>query len=180
MREPKETVDFPWLAEPDLDALKGILRHVVDHPEEAWKKGEAGRIQIETNFTWEKAAEVVIQRFHALKFKPILRFEKAAQEKKEPKKGLVSIIIQVSDDPDVFKRCFESIKSHTPEPHEIIFCSRSQALPGDVFTEAPPRFLGTCRHEGHMAIDFHKWKAEPSGMHSHAEHGNEEAHRDKD
>ena len=21
-----------------------------------------------------------------------------------------------------------------------------------------------------MAIDFHKWKAEPSGMHSHAEH----------
>ena len=26
-----------------------------------------------------------------------------------------------------------------------------------------------------MAIDFHKWKAEPSGMHSHAEHGNEEA-----
>ena len=25
-----------------------------------------------------------------------------------------------------------------------------------------------------MAIDFHKWKAEPSGMHSHAEHGNEE------
>ena len=25
-----------------------------------------------------------------------------------------------------------------------------------------------------MAIDFHKWKAEPSGMHSHSEHGNEE------
>ena len=42
------------------------------------------------------------------------------------------------------------------------------------FPEAPPRFLGTCRHEGHMAIDFHKWKAEPSGMRSHAEHGNEE------
>ena len=40
--------------------------------------------------------------------------------------------------------------------------------------EAPPRSLGTCRYEGHMAIDFYKWKAEPSGMHSHAEHGNEE------
>ena len=26
-----------------------------------------------------------------------------------------------------------------------------------------------------MAIDFQKWKAEPSGMRSHAEHGNEEA-----
>jgi len=25
-----------------------------------------------------------------------------------------------------------------------------------------------------MAIDFHKWKAEPSGMHSRAEYGNEE------
>ena len=40
--------------------------------------------------------------------------------------------------------------------------------------QALPRFLGTCRHEGHKAIDFHKWKAEPSGMHSHAEHGDEE------
>ena len=26
-----------------------------------------------------------------------------------------------------------------------------------------------------MAIDFHKWKAVPSGMHFHAEHGNEKA-----
>ena len=40
--------------------------------------------------------------------------------------------------------------------------------------EAPPRLLGTCRHEGHMAVDSHKWKVGHSGMHSHAEHGNEE------
>ena len=26
-----------------------------------------------------------------------------------------------------------------------------------------------------MAIDFSKWKAEPSGIHSHTEHGNEES-----
>ena len=34
--------------------------------------------------------------------------------------------------------------------------SRPHALPGNAFSEAPPRFLGTCRYEGRMAIDFHK------------------------
>ena len=123
----KKTVDFPWLAEPDFDALKGILRHVIDHQEEARKKGEAGRLQIETNFTWEKAAEVVIQRFHALKLKPILRFKKAELAKRDPIKGLVSIIIRVSDNLGALKKCFESIKQYTPESHEIIFVHDGEA-----------------------------------------------------
>ena len=63
----------------------------------------------------------MIQRFHALKLKPVLRFEKSAQVKGHPIKGLVSIIIQVSDDLCALKRCFQSIKNHTPDPHELIF-----------------------------------------------------------
>ena len=39
----KETVDFPWLAEPDHDELKRLLSHVIDHPEEARKKGRSGQ-----------------------------------------------------------------------------------------------------------------------------------------
>lgn len=70
-----ETVDFPWLADPDCDALKNIMKHVYEHPAEARAKGEAGRLQIESNFTWGKAAEAVERRLEALNLRPIRRFE---------------------------------------------------------------------------------------------------------
>ncbi|MCE5336665.1 MAG: tetratricopeptide repeat protein [Desulfobacteraceae bacterium] len=75
--ENMETVDFPWLAEPDRAALGELMRHVLDNPEEARAKGQAARIQIETNFTWEKSAEAVEERLQALVEKPIRRFENA-------------------------------------------------------------------------------------------------------
>jgi glycosyltransferase involved in cell wall biosynthesis len=34
-----ETVDTPFLAEPDPDALRRLLRHVYEHPEEACQRG---------------------------------------------------------------------------------------------------------------------------------------------
>ena len=69
-----ETMDYPWLAEPDRDALKKMMGHVYEHPEEARVKGKAARIQIETDFTWEKAAETVRERLDALPLRPIRRF----------------------------------------------------------------------------------------------------------
>ena len=36
-----ETVDYPWLAEPDPAALRDFLRAVVDRPAEARAKGRA-------------------------------------------------------------------------------------------------------------------------------------------
>lgn len=73
--EEMETVDYPWLAEPDLEALKKIMRHVYENPEEAEKKGLAGRVHIERHFTWEKTVEVVKKRLHALAENPIRRFQ---------------------------------------------------------------------------------------------------------
>jgi tetratricopeptide (TPR) repeat protein len=73
-----ETVDFPWLVEPDHDSLKKMMRHVYEYPEEASAKGKAARIQIERNFTWEKAAEAVGERLEALSARPIRRFNEHA------------------------------------------------------------------------------------------------------
>ena len=117
-----ETTDYPWLAEPDRDALKDIMRHVFNHAEEAKTKGKAARIQIETNFTWDKAAEAAIQRINALSLRPILRFEKPAQRSMmNPVAGLVSIVIRLSADIKAAKNCYQSIKDHTSKLHEIIF-----------------------------------------------------------
>jgi glycosyltransferase involved in cell wall biosynthesis len=68
-----ETVGRPWLAEPDGEALVGILRHVVAHPDEAWAKGSAGSAYIRANFTWEQSANAVERRLEALRDRPIRR-----------------------------------------------------------------------------------------------------------
>ena len=41
--------------------------------------------------------------------------------KKKRKSDMVSIIIPVAGHPNNLKKCIESIKTHTPAPHEIIF-----------------------------------------------------------
>jgi glycosyltransferase involved in cell wall biosynthesis/SAM-dependent methyltransferase len=46
-----ETVDHPWLAEADVEALAAILRHVRDHPDEARAKSRLGRERILAGFT---------------------------------------------------------------------------------------------------------------------------------
>ena len=115
-----KTVDRPWLAEPDRAALKAILKHVFENVEEAKIKARAGQAQIETKFTWDKAAEAIMRRFDALRQKPIRRFESPVQSAQYWVAGLTSIIVRVSDDLELLKKCFKSIKKHTHEPYEII------------------------------------------------------------
>jgi glycosyltransferase involved in cell wall biosynthesis/GT2 family glycosyltransferase/tetratricopeptide (TPR) repeat protein len=122
-----ETVDYPWLAEPDKDSLRDTMMHVFAHPEEAQVKGKAARVQIETNFTWEKAAKAVTERLDAIPLKPILRFSKTEQHSKPHVEKLVSIVIRVSTDPKSVERCLHSIKDHTPEPHEIILLAHGSS-----------------------------------------------------
>src|SRR5262249_50983681 len=62
-----ETVDYPWLAEPDLQSLKDVLRRVVEHPAEARAKCQAGWTHIRNHFTWDHAVQVVEQRLEALR-----------------------------------------------------------------------------------------------------------------
>jgi glycosyltransferase involved in cell wall biosynthesis/tetratricopeptide (TPR) repeat protein len=68
-----ETVDYPWLAEPDRAALSAALKHVVAHAEEARTKGAAGRAAVLALHTWDKTAEAVEQRLRQLRNRPIRR-----------------------------------------------------------------------------------------------------------
>jgi glycosyltransferase involved in cell wall biosynthesis/tetratricopeptide (TPR) repeat protein len=68
-----ETVDYPWLAEPDREALRAILRHVVAHPDEARAKGAAGRAAVLARHTWDKTADAVERRLRQLRQRPIRR-----------------------------------------------------------------------------------------------------------
>ena len=116
----QETVDFPWVIDPDQESLKQMLKHVFDHPEEAATKGSAGRLQIEKNFTWEDAANRVIGRLNLLHEKPVLRLEKQRKLEKGPVEGMVSIILSVERDTPALESCIESIIAHTPLPYEIV------------------------------------------------------------
>jgi glycosyltransferase involved in cell wall biosynthesis/tetratricopeptide (TPR) repeat protein len=53
------TLDCPWWAEPDRDALVELLRHVARHPEVARAKGQAGAASIREGFTWDHTAQRV-------------------------------------------------------------------------------------------------------------------------
>jgi tetratricopeptide (TPR) repeat protein len=68
-----ETVDYPWLAEPDRDALIDLLRHVAAHPDEAHAKGQAGAALIHQRFTWDHTAQRVEELLLELRRQPIHR-----------------------------------------------------------------------------------------------------------
>ena len=60
------TVDYPFWAAPDRDALSGLLRHVVAHPDEARAKGLQAASDIATLHTWDIAAQTALARLTAL------------------------------------------------------------------------------------------------------------------
>jgi hypothetical protein len=67
------TLDYPSYAEPDLDGLVGWMRYVYEHPREARATARNGMMKIRTEFTWDHAAEIAIQRLLALQNKPLQR-----------------------------------------------------------------------------------------------------------
>ncbi len=52
---------FDW-AEPDLDHLRALMRHVYEHPEEAQAKGTAAAAEVAAKYTWDHAAARVRDR----------------------------------------------------------------------------------------------------------------------
>ena len=70
-----ETVDFPWLAEPDRDGLAGLMRHAAAHRDEAASKGRLAAEFIRSHFTWDHAVETLKKRVRELRKKPILRHQ---------------------------------------------------------------------------------------------------------
>jgi FkbM family methyltransferase len=65
-----ETVDYPWLAEPDIDALADILRSVANDPARARQRGAVGRQRVLERLTWDHAVSLVEQRLSALAARP--------------------------------------------------------------------------------------------------------------
>src|SRR5262249_23869227 len=74
-----ETVDYPWLAEPDPAVLQSHMRSVVAQPAEARKRGETARAYVLENFTWDRATDVAVSRLQILRQQPIRRFTKEAE-----------------------------------------------------------------------------------------------------
>jgi glycosyltransferase involved in cell wall biosynthesis len=69
-----ETVDYPWLAEPDFDLLVSMLRHAANNPEEVHRRGKAAAAFIRENYTWEHAARTADERLRAVAKRPVRRF----------------------------------------------------------------------------------------------------------
>ena len=75
-----ETVDNPFLAEPDAGALAGYMREVYENPDRARIIGQNARDHIHRNFTWDHTAQKIISRFMVLRGQNIRRFETKSKE----------------------------------------------------------------------------------------------------
>ena len=61
-----ETIDRPWLFEPDLNALVQLLKRVAADPGAARTKAAAASEHIRNHFTWEHTTNAVERRLQAL------------------------------------------------------------------------------------------------------------------
>lgn len=62
----RETVDHPWLAEPDFHALCNLMRHAAADPDAVASRGQVSSCYIREHFTWEQAARKAEERFRVL------------------------------------------------------------------------------------------------------------------
>lgn len=88
-----ETADYPWLAEPDFDALVAMLRHAAKNPEEVRRRGRAAADFIHENYTWEHAARIAVERLQAVARRPIRRLEGASVQCSEQSPDLQSPMV---------------------------------------------------------------------------------------
>lgn len=118
-----ETVDYPWLAEPDRAALRELMRYVVEHPAEARAKGQAGRDLIVARFTWSHAARLALQRIEALRRQPIRRF--ATQPIPAPAQPIptqtieVVVTVQHPEKPKELAACLKRLRKYVPSDHRL-------------------------------------------------------------
>jgi tetratricopeptide (TPR) repeat protein len=60
------TLDFPYWADPDRDALTSLLRHVMTNRDEAHDRGVRAAEEIQARHTWAEAARIAADRLVAL------------------------------------------------------------------------------------------------------------------
>ena len=67
------TVDYPYWAEPDYEALKALLRHIFENPEEARLKAEAARETVCERLTWQHSLLRLEEQVKELQKRPVYR-----------------------------------------------------------------------------------------------------------
>jgi glycosyltransferase involved in cell wall biosynthesis len=104
-----ETVDYPWLAEPDRAALRDLLRAVVDRPEEARARGRAAAAHIRAHLTWDHAVDVLEARLGELARRPIRRFDAVRGRGPSAGRPRVSLCMIVKDEEEHLAGCLNSV-----------------------------------------------------------------------
>jgi glycosyltransferase involved in cell wall biosynthesis len=69
-----DTVDFPFIFEPDREILAATMRKIYETPSEAQSVGLKARQDILKNFSWNKAAKMIKERLTSISSLPIRRF----------------------------------------------------------------------------------------------------------
>ncbi len=67
------TVDFPYWAEVDREALIETMKHVAANPDQAKRVGKIASVDISQNWTWAKGADVIANRVRDLAAQPVRR-----------------------------------------------------------------------------------------------------------
>jgi glycosyltransferase involved in cell wall biosynthesis len=79
----RETVDYPWLAEPDFNELCNMMRHAAISPDEVASRGRIACRDIREHFTWEQAARKAEERLEILAGQPTAAENTTAGESAE-------------------------------------------------------------------------------------------------
>jgi len=109
-----ETVDYPWLHEPDPAALAGLLRRAFECPEEGRAKGAVGRQRILAHFTWDAAVAAIEQRLEVLRQRPPRRCASGTESvspvlvAREVGRPRVSLCLIVKNEEDNLPACLGS------------------------------------------------------------------------
>lgn len=118
-----ETVDLPWWAEPDIDAMRYLLRHVATNPDQAKAKGVLGQEFLRAHFTWDHTIRIIEERLAARRGQPIrrktMRYQSASVPSPMPaaKCGRVSLTMIVKNEEANLPACLASVADLV---HEII------------------------------------------------------------
>lgn len=109
-----ETVDRPWLAEPDQDALRYLLRYVIEHPEQAKAKAQRAKEYIAANLTWDLCATIAEARLQDLRKQPIRRLNQRYEPAAAPTYAItvrpkVTLTMIVKNEESNLPACLSSV-----------------------------------------------------------------------
>ena len=76
-----------WVLEPDKLQLIERLKYVFENPLEANRKGKLATKQIKNSLSWQKSADLIIERLKTMRNKPICRFEQICDDQQNDQIG---------------------------------------------------------------------------------------------